>query len=312
MAVRNHIDFGPPDPEMHDPPSPLGASPDGPLLPADTMSVSLELAAMVRHQIGLAEEALLPDLDTFLAQWAVLGSAEDLQWLVAVCCRPGETRAHLNVGRVRQHLQALEDERRTATAKIMEQARAIKTASTTATLSMDQAADLFYQYCYPDVQECLDIAVEQLQQPRSRIILAALGHYKDELHGVDVTNALEAEDMVATPGARINVTAFPQQTTVAFLQRQCPVCQSTFQPEKDKPKQLYCRQACGDLAYATQTWASNAANYGDMRTLPYPDPYQHGVPLGKRTEALAWQDVEAPKMLDQAEKRMSDLRMRAH
>ena len=283
-----------------------------PAQPEGMLTGSYELAAMLRHQLGIAAEADLPALDDFLSQCGVLGDAADLQWLVAVCCRPGETRAHLNLGRVRQHVQRLKDESDAAMATIVANARDAKKAAISSSLSLDDAGDLFYANCYPDVQECIDIAVEQLQQPRSRIMLAALGHYKDELHGVDVTNALEAEGMVAVPSGRRAASQFNGGTAVAFLQRQCPVCQSEFQPNKDKPKQLYCRQACGDFAYATQTWATNAANYHDMRTLPYPDSFQHGVPLDVRAQAQSWQELEAPKMLEEAEKRMSDLRMRSH
>lgn len=281
------------------------------LATTDMMLLTADLAALLRAQLGLLPEADLPTLDEFLSQCGVLGSATDLEWMVAVCCRPGEVRAHLNLGRVRAHIQQLKDEADRATAKIMEMARESKKASTVS-LSLDQAGDLFYAACYPDVQECLDIAVEQLQQPRSRIILAALGHYKDELHGVAVTNALEADDLVPTSApSRGNVTAFPATaTSVAFLQRACPVCLVTFQPEKDKPKQLYCRQQCGDFAYATQSWAQNAVLYNDMRTLPYPDPYAHGVPLERRTEALAWQEVAALAFLEAQERLHADRRGR--
>ena len=281
----------------------------------DMMLVSPELATMLRHQLQLEDDAELPLLDEFLSQCGVLGNAEDLQWLVAVCCGPGQTRAHLNLGRIRQHVQRLKEESDSALAKSMEMVREMKRASSAATVSLDQAADLFYAHCYPDVQECMDIAVEQLQQPRSRIILAALGHYKDELHGVDVTNALEAEGIVAVPQqGRGNVTPFPSTgTAVAFLQRQCPVCQSTFQPEKDKPKQLYCRQQCGDFAYASvQTWAYNAVAYEGMGSLPWPDPYQCGIPLEQRAQALAWQEVEIPKAITEHERRLRDQRARAH
>lgn len=282
------------------------------LATTDTMLVSVELATMLRHQLGLAQEAGLPPLDDFLSQCGVLGSPEDLQWMVAVCCHPGETRAHLNLGRIRQHLQRLKHESDTALAKSMEMAREIKRASSAATLDLEQAADLFYQHCYPDVQECMDIAVEQLQQPRSRIILAALGHYKDELHGVDVTNALEVDGMVAVPTTRSNITAFPGTTSVAFLQRQCPVCQSTFQPDKEKPKQLYCRQTCGNFAYASlQTWAYNASAYEGMASLPRPDPYQHGIPVEQRAQALAWQEAEIPKAIADHERRIREQRARA-
>ena len=282
----------------------------------DMMLVSPELATMLRAQLQLEDDAEFPLLDEFLSQCGVLGGAEDLQWLVAVCCGPGQTRAHLNLGRIRQHVQRLKEESDSALAKSMEMAREMKRAASAGSVSLDQAADLFYAHCYPDVQECMDIAVEQLQQPRSRIILAALGHYKDELHGVDVTNALEADGMVAVPTAgRSNVTAFPNPagTAVAFLQRQCPVCQSPFQPDKDKPKQLYCRQACGDFAYASvQTWAYNAVAYEGMGSLPQPDPYQYGVPLEQRAQALAWQEVEIPKAITEHERRLRDQRARAH
>mgnify|MGYP003393343022 CR=1 FL=1 len=280
-----------------------GASVDA----GELMVVSEALAVLLRQQLGLAQDGALPMLDDFLSQCGVLGAAPDLQWLVAVCCRPGETRAHLNLGRIRHHIQQLKNEADTGMAKILELGRAAKQAHE-AEVSIDQAGELFYQHCYPDVQECLDIAVEQLQQPRWRIMLAALGHYKDELHGVAVTNAVENDDMVVQ--APHSSRQSSSGTSLVFLQRHCPVCQSVFQPEKDKPKQLYCRQACGDFAYATQTWANNATNYPDMRTLPYPDPYGHGVPLEKRAAALAWQEREALVMLSQAEQHSGDLRMR--
>ena len=276
----------------------------------DMMLLSPELATMLRHQLGLADDADLPLLDEFLSQCGVLGNGDDLQWLVAVCCGPGQTRAHLNLGRVRHHIERLKEEADATLARSMKMAREMKQA-VVATLSMEAAADLFYQHCYPDVQECMDIAVEHLQQPRSRIILAALGHYKDELHGVDITNALEVDGMVAmAPSGK--VTRFPGATEVAFLQRECPVCQETFQPHKDKPKQLYCNQSCGDFAYASlQTWSYNAVAYEGMGALPKPDPYQCGIPHERRVQALAWQEAEIPKAMTEHERRLREQRIRA-
>jgi len=272
------------------------------------MAVSPELAAMLRRQLGLGAEAELPLLDTFLAERSVLGTQEDLQWLQAVCCTPGEGRAHLNLGRIRHHLQRLIEAADSALVKSMRMARDLRKTAETEAVTLDQAADVFYGYCYPEVQTCIDIAVEQLEQPRARIILAALGHYKDELHGVDMTNALDVQDLV--PG---NVTPFPHRgSATPLLQHTCPVCQSPFAPSPQKPKQLYCGEPCGSFAYASvQTWAYNAVAYEGMGSLPWPDPYPYGIQPDRWPMARAWQEIAIPKALADHERRAREQRARA-
>lgn len=281
------------DRRPHPSESPADTMPDdAPALapPEEAMVASARLASQIRHAMTLGEGEPLPSLDDFLLGHALLGSTSDLEWLISACC-PGEEHVALTLARLREHILTLDRERSTATAKFMEVSRALKQAQRAPAVGLAQAAQLFYQAVYPEVREHLDIAVEQLGQPLERVILGVMGHYRDNLHGVDMSLV---PDQLPT-GVQ---TAPSAGTAATVMQRTCPVCTGVFAPKREKPNQLYCGEGCGAFAYATQTWARNAARTPDMSTLPTPDPYACGIAPGQVEVARQWQAVHLPRLLD--------------
>lgn len=276
---------------------PTDASPEDALAllpPEEAMVASGRLASQIRHAMSLGESEPLPSLDDFLLGHALLGSTADLEWLISACC-PGEEHVALTLARLRDHILLLEQERSTATAKFMEVSRALKQAKTTPATTLAQAAQLFYAAVYPEVREHLDIAVEQLGQPLERVILGVMGHYRDNLHGVDmslVPDQLPSQTLLSPALGSPNV--MPART--------CPVCTTSFAPKREKPNQLYCGEGCGGFAYATQTWARNAARTPDMSTLPTPDPYACGIAPGQVDVARQWQTGQLPRLLDEMQR----------
>lgn len=264
----------------------------------EQMAVSPALAGMIRQNMQMTDLDPLPSLDDFLLSHAVLGTEQDLAWMMQVCC-PGEEQPLLNLSRIRYQITQLENERSRATAKFLEASRDVKKAAASATVTLASAAAMFYAASYPEVKEHLDIAVEQLGQPLERVLLGLLGHYRDNLHGVDM--ALVPD----TPQGSTLQSPMVSPLGGASPQRACPVCTTLFAPKREKPNQLYCDEPCGHLAYATQTWANNAARTPEMETLPLPDPYQSGIEVALLEHARAWQQGNAVKMLDMAKNKQA-------